>query len=42
MPKERDIRAGQEHPALLVPELCNMTGLSDEQRENFKLMKVRD
>ena len=23
----------------MVPELCNMTGLSDEQRANFKLMQ---
>ena len=27
-------------PIYLVPELCNMTGLSDEQRANFQLMKT--
>ena len=40
MPKAADRRAGQDGPILLVPELCNMTGLSDDQRANFKLMKV--
>ena len=39
-PKDRDRRRGDEKPVLLVPELCNMTGLSDDQRSNFKLMKV--
>ena len=32
-------RAGNTGPIYLVPELCNMTGLSDEQRANFKLMQ---
>jgi aubergine-like protein len=41
MPKDRDRRGGIEGPVLLVPELCNMTGLTDEQRANFKLMQVR-
>jgi len=27
-------------PVYLIPELCNMTGLSDEQRANFQLMKA--
>ena len=27
-------------PIYLVPELCFMTGLSDEQRANFQLMKA--
>jgi len=27
-------------PIYLIPELCNMTGLSDEQRANFNLMKA--
>lgn len=40
MPKRSEIRAGQEGPVYLVPETCNMTGLSDEQRANFKLMKA--
>merc|ERR1719192_275314 len=37
--KARDERSGQTGPVYLVPELCNMTGLSDDQRANFKLMK---
>ena len=39
MPTLKDKRAGQDTPRLLVPELCNLTGLSDEQRANFQLMK---
>jgi len=33
-------RAGITTPISLIPELCNMTGLSDEQRADFKLMKA--
>ena len=40
LPKAADIRRGMTHPMLLVPELCYLTGLSDDQRANFKLMKV--
>jgi len=40
MPKRSERRAGQEGPIYLVPEICYMTGLSDEQRANFKLMKA--
>jgi len=40
MPKRSERRAGQEGPVYLVPEVCFMTGLSDEQRANFKLMKA--
>lgn len=40
MPKRSERRAGQEGPVFLVPEICFMTGLSDEQRANFKLMKA--
>ena len=38
-PKRREMRQGQTEPFWLVPELCNMTGLSDEMRNNFNLMK---
>jgi len=38
--KVRDERAGQSGPVYLVPELCNMTGLSEDQRSNFQLMKA--
>merc|ERR1719435_42579 len=40
MPRARDERAGMTGPIYLVPELCFMTGLSDEQRANFQLMKA--
>ena len=39
MPKVRDQRGGVSGPIYLIPELCFMTGLSDEQRANFTLMK---
>lgn len=42
LPKAADIRRGNTKPLKLVPELCSMTGLSDEQRANFKLMKVSE
>ena len=35
-PPLREQRAGNTGPIWLIPELCNMTGLSDEQRANFK------
>lgn len=38
-PTERNLRAGQDKPIVLVPELVLMTGLSDEQRSNFELKK---
>jgi aubergine-like protein len=37
--KPREIRAGMPETVYLVPELCQMTGLTDKQRENFNLMK---
>jgi aubergine-like protein len=36
-PKDRDRRGGMTGPILLVPELCFMTGLTDEQRSDFRL-----
>ena len=39
-PNARQRRAGITEPIKLVPELCHMTGLSDEQRADFKLMKA--
>lgn len=41
MPSKQDQRRyGRTEPILLIPEICNMTGLSDDQRANFKLMKA--
>jgi len=33
------MRGAVQTPVFLVPELCNMTGLSDAQRADFNLMK---
>jgi aubergine len=38
--KARDLRAGQNELMALVPELCRTTGLTDEMRANFRLMKA--
>lgn len=35
--KDRDKRGGRPEPVLLVPELCYMTGQSDEMRNNYTL-----
>merc|ERR1712131_931 len=40
LPKIRDERSGESGPIYLVPELCFMSGLSEEQRANFQLMKA--
>ncbi|KAG8224464.1 hypothetical protein J437_LFUL003187 [Ladona fulva] len=39
MPKQKDRRRGMKQPIYLVPELCRMTGLSEQMRKNFPLMK---
>ncbi|RZB39309.1 aubergine [Asbolus verrucosus] len=38
--KPRELRAGMPETIFLVPELCQLTGLTDRQRENFNLMKT--
>ncbi|XP_063893516.1 piwi-like protein Siwi isoform X1 [Helicoverpa armigera] len=40
--KPRDIRAGMPELVFLVPELCRQTGLTDDMRANFKLMRALD
>lgn len=35
----RNIRSGQPEFILLVPELCRATGITDEMRNNFSLMR---
>lgn len=37
--KLRELRAGQSEIIYLVPELCYLTGLSDDMRADFRLMK---
>lgn len=39
LPTQRDKRAGRDQNIYLVPELCTMTGLTDEMRKNFSFMK---
>ena len=36
-PKDRERRGGKTGPLFLIPELCFMTGLTDEQRADFRL-----
>lgn len=38
-PKEKDRRAGRTDNTFLVPELCVLTGLTDEMRANFTVMR---
>lgn len=38
--KPREIRAGMPETVYLIPELCQLTGLTDRQRENLQLMKA--
>ncbi|KAL3288101.1 hypothetical protein HHI36_002551 [Cryptolaemus montrouzieri] len=38
--KPREIGAGQKETLYLVPELCQLTGLTDDQRANFHLMSA--
>jgi len=39
MPKKKDERAGQKGPICLIPELCTLTGLDDNVRQDFNVMK---
>jgi aubergine-like protein len=38
--KAKDLRAGVPETVYLVPELCRMTGLTDDMRSNFRLMSA--
>ena len=40
MSKLREMKGGVSGSIFLVSELCNMTGLTNEQRANFALMKA--
>jgi len=39
-PKKSDVHRGMPEIVSLIPELCVMTGLSDEMRSNFNLMRA--
>ncbi|XP_074600313.1 piwi-like protein Siwi [Brevipalpus obovatus] len=39
MPSTRDKRAGRTDPIYLVPELCTLTGVTDDMRKDFNFMK---
>lgn len=39
-PTEKNIRGGQNEFIMLIPELCRATGITDEMRSNFRLMKA--
>uniref|UniRef100_A0A182QKA2 Aubergine n=1 Tax=Anopheles farauti TaxID=69004 RepID=A0A182QKA2_9DIPT len=39
MPNQRQQRSGITGPILLVPELCRMTGITDDMRRDFNLMR---
>lgn len=39
-PKKRDFHRGMTGPILLIPELCQMTGLTDHMRQNNQLMRA--
>jgi aubergine-like protein len=38
-PSKKDKHMGHTGDVVLVPELCQLTGLTDQMRENFTLMK---
>nr|XP_040582530.1 protein piwi-like isoform X2 [Lepeophtheirus salmonis]XP_040582535.1 protein piwi-like isoform X3 [Lepeophtheirus salmonis] len=40
IPKDRDRRGGIKGPINLIPELCQVTGQSDEIRSNFRLQEA--
>ncbi|XP_031633322.1 protein piwi-like isoform X2 [Contarinia nasturtii] len=39
-PKEKNIRGGSDKPIWLIPELCRITGLSEQQRNNIPLKNM--
>jgi aubergine-like protein len=39
MPKAKDRRRGQEGPLSILPELSSLTGLADDVRQDFNIMK---
>lgn len=42
MPKDKDKRRGDLQAVKIIPELTQMTGFTDQQRQNYKMMNVRN
>lgn len=40
MPKEKDKRRGDLKAVKMIPELTQMTGFTDQQRQNYKMMNA--
>ena len=40
MPKDKDKRRGDLQAVKIIPELTQMTGFTDQQRQNYKMMNV--
>ena len=40
MPKDKDKRRGDLKAVKIIPELTQMTGFTDQQRQNYKMMNV--
>lgn len=38
-PSKRDIKVGRTEVLFLLPELCTLTGLSDDVRADFSVMR---
>jgi len=38
-PRKKDINKGMTTNIYLIPSLCNLTGLSDEHRKDYRLMQ---
>jgi aubergine-like protein len=38
--KSKDVNAGLPETVYLIPELCRMTGLTDDMRSNYRLMSA--
>lgn len=38
-PKQKDVRQGQTGPLVFLPELCHLTGIADEVRTDYSVMK---
>ena len=42
MPKDKDKQRGDLQAVKIIPELTQMTGFTDQQRQKYKMMNVRN